>query len=1135
MNSFKFVLAILLITSGAWTPATMGQAAGHSVNNNKIAIASSPQTQFDAANESPDIRVSKEHDEDKVRVPNVVGLTIRKAKHAIRKADLEIGSISQEHSTAIAAGLVMSQHPTAGTRVKEESRVRLVVSSGTSPVAVPNVIGSQQAAAISLISGAGLKVGTITTQPSATAAPGIVVSEAPAAGTRVALGASINLVVSSGPPKIVVPNVVGATQAAATAAIVSAGLKLGTVTSQVSTTMTAGLIISETPMAGSRVAPGSLVNLIISTAGPPVLSTIAVAPPTSLLLLSSRLQFNATGIYSDGRARDITNSVTWSSSVPSVATISSAGLLVGNTAGDARITATLGPIQGAATITIGSSRTGFIFNADVTDSSLFTYTNTDGSIAAFFGTRDAAGLPTAISSSIVTFPDQSSEKIELDAALRPTLITLSKGGQISLNWTSATQAILTSTSPDGTAEVTTVLDLSGPQSKLSNAQRARQLQGLSSAPATLNTRALTSSSAAGPSSVASQATVQVLTCGKPEEQGNVTFQRLGIFGSQSIPAIGFSGGIYVANMPSGPGDVARIAAAAHQSLTDFCKVYTEPTGVVPSISAFASLMCSGITVAVVAASDFLAAPAAAAINAGCVASVVGLTALDASCKANSAASVVSPFVDYFVANTPYELQATAQVQGLGTLVQSASNPGPLGPPPIPPIDFGCPSVSTVKVFPPALTVGEGSTAPVVAEISGSNGIIQSSGYIAAWSPSSGADATVLANPPSLSSTGASLGASTATVTGGNAPTPVGAPVTITAVSNHVSGSAQVTVVPRVELQLTPPSQTVGVLLTTTLTVSASNGSTPIPIPPNLVWTSSDNTIATVVDGLVTGQVVTVDSTATITVQDPVSKATASAQVIVTGSNTVLNLTISPNFASVLRGQTTTYTVAATLNGIPIPNSPLFTWDTDDARIATVTPFGGVVTGVSAGSTNIRVRNGDPSIPGIGEGFAQVVVTLAGQTFNFVSDPLAPSTDPNCNPCSLPGPVSASVTLAQPVPIGFSGVLVCGQNSSTPVTGNYISSVSVASAGVGQTTQFCFPPDGTESDNAPTVYFSAGEFSANIDVVVFYPFNSCTSGSEVTNFEIAVGGLNLNTFDRATKYDCSGRKVAEGMITGGTWK
>jgi hypothetical protein len=66
------------------------------------------------------------------------------------------------------------------------------------------------------------------------------------------------------PGGVVVPDVVGMTLAAATSALTSAGLAVGTVTTANSSTVPAGSIISENPAAGSSVPAGSAVSLVVS-------------------------------------------------------------------------------------------------------------------------------------------------------------------------------------------------------------------------------------------------------------------------------------------------------------------------------------------------------------------------------------------------------------------------------------------------------------------------------------------------------------------------------------------------------------------------------------------------------------------------------------------------------------------------------------------------------------------------------------------------------------------------------------------------------------------------------------------------------------------------------------------------------
>jgi len=90
----------------------------------------------------------------------------------------------------------------------------------------------------------------------------------------------VNLVVSTGPATVLVPNVVGLTQTAASTSIRGAGLVVGTVSTGSNSTVPSGSVISEAPLAGTSVAVGSSVNLVVSTGPAPTSNfTITVIPP----------------------------------------------------------------------------------------------------------------------------------------------------------------------------------------------------------------------------------------------------------------------------------------------------------------------------------------------------------------------------------------------------------------------------------------------------------------------------------------------------------------------------------------------------------------------------------------------------------------------------------------------------------------------------------------------------------------------------------------------------------------------------------------------------------------------------------------------------------------------------------------
>src|ERR1700675_1351359 len=201
----------------------------------------------------------------KMTVPNVEGLTQDAATTAITAAKLAVGTVTQQTSNTVATGKVISQDPASGSSVAQGSPISLVISSGPQMVTVPNVEGLTQAAATTTITGAKLTVGTVTQQSSNTVATGNVIGQDPASGSSGAQGSPVNLVISSGPQMVTVPNVEGLTQDAATTAITAAKLAVGTVTQQTSNTVATGKVISQDPPSGNSVAQDSPVNLMISS------------------------------------------------------------------------------------------------------------------------------------------------------------------------------------------------------------------------------------------------------------------------------------------------------------------------------------------------------------------------------------------------------------------------------------------------------------------------------------------------------------------------------------------------------------------------------------------------------------------------------------------------------------------------------------------------------------------------------------------------------------------------------------------------------------------------------------------------------------------------------------------------------
>jgi len=199
-----------------------------------------------------------------VDVLNVTAsLTSRAASTVVIEGNLTFGDVPAGHTVTSSDTFTIRQDRRVAFKPAD---LVWTVTGQERPVTlpVPNVVGLPQQQAIDTLTGASLAVGMGTMEHSETVPVGSVISQQPAAGTPVPPGSAVDLVVSLGPAPVPVPDVVGQERAAAKAALMTAGLAEGTVTTAHSSTVPAGHVISQSPVAGTPVPPGTAVDLVVS-------------------------------------------------------------------------------------------------------------------------------------------------------------------------------------------------------------------------------------------------------------------------------------------------------------------------------------------------------------------------------------------------------------------------------------------------------------------------------------------------------------------------------------------------------------------------------------------------------------------------------------------------------------------------------------------------------------------------------------------------------------------------------------------------------------------------------------------------------------------------------------------------------
>lgn len=204
-----------------------------------------------------------------ISVPAVTNLAEAAAVADIEAATLVVGTITGEADDMVPAGSVVSQDPVAGTMVSANTAVDLVISLGPADIATPQTVGLTEAAATTVLTGAGLAVGQVTRVPSVDFEAGSVVSQDPPAGTLVAATTAVDLVVSLGPDAVPVPFIVGVQEPQALDVLANAGLEPGVITREFSNTIPQGEVFRQGTPAGQLVAPDTALDFTVSL-GPPI-------------------------------------------------------------------------------------------------------------------------------------------------------------------------------------------------------------------------------------------------------------------------------------------------------------------------------------------------------------------------------------------------------------------------------------------------------------------------------------------------------------------------------------------------------------------------------------------------------------------------------------------------------------------------------------------------------------------------------------------------------------------------------------------------------------------------------------------------------------------------------------------------
>ena len=219
------------------------------------------------------------------KLPNLVGLTEQQATQQIQAKHWKVKRV-ESRQDGIPKGNVISQDPAEGKSLQEKKTVTITVSLGNTLVNVPgDLAGKSIDDATAILAHAGLKLGEQTTQNDETVAEGFVIKIDPATPPQLAKGDPVNVIVSGGPAPRTVPAIAPTTPFDQAAKAIKDLQLVPQRKDDTSDTIPQGQIIGTDPPAGTQLARGATVMIIVSKGLPtiPNVANQSVADATAAL------------------------------------------------------------------------------------------------------------------------------------------------------------------------------------------------------------------------------------------------------------------------------------------------------------------------------------------------------------------------------------------------------------------------------------------------------------------------------------------------------------------------------------------------------------------------------------------------------------------------------------------------------------------------------------------------------------------------------------------------------------------------------------------------------------------------------------------------------------------------------------
>jgi beta-lactam-binding protein with PASTA domain len=201
-----------------------------------------------------------------VTIPDLVGKTVNEARVELQKKKIYLVQNGVRLHDRLERGKIISQDPSAESKVKFNTEVRVVLSAGKEKVKVPDLLGKNHQTIRPILEESGLRTGKIAHVHTPKYAAGRIIGQYPPAQTEVGKDTPVSLLVSQGEYEVgyLMPDLIGKRAESIIAQLKEMEFNVGNIRYRYYRGLDSGVIINQHPPPGSKIQKRNRITFEVS-------------------------------------------------------------------------------------------------------------------------------------------------------------------------------------------------------------------------------------------------------------------------------------------------------------------------------------------------------------------------------------------------------------------------------------------------------------------------------------------------------------------------------------------------------------------------------------------------------------------------------------------------------------------------------------------------------------------------------------------------------------------------------------------------------------------------------------------------------------------------------------------------------